>query len=45
MVGEVKGIKHISGKQVLADCLTKRGADSTNLLSIIQEEEQPGAGQ
>ena len=45
MTGEVKGIKHISGKQVLADCLTKRGADSANLLSIIQVGERPEAGQ
>ena len=45
MTGEVKGIKHITGKQVLADCLTKRGADSSSLLSIVQEEEKPVAGQ
>ena len=45
MTGEVKGIKHITGKQVLADCLTKRGADSSTLLSIVQEGQKPVAGQ
>ena len=45
MMKEVKGIKHISGKQVLADCLTKRGADSSNLLAVVQAGERPESGQ
>ena len=36
MNGELGGIKHISSKQMLADCLTKRGAPSDRLLAIIQ---------
>ena len=45
MTGEVRGIKHISSKQMLADCLTKRGVDSTNLLTIVQGGEKLEAGQ
>ena len=44
-LGEVKRIKLVTGKQQLADPLTKRGADSDRLLQLVQTGKDRQLGQ
>ena len=35
--GEVSNLRRVAGKEMLADCLTKKGASSSKLMDVLQK--------